>query len=100
MSKFQVGDLCITQNAEVSLLNNGLLVVIVEIDPTRNGGATPYLIRRIDGQKYPCTYEFESGVTQFYFYTQTWSSQHKLRRIDPDETSDYVEKTKVLNEPA
>jgi len=85
----QVGDLCITQNAVVSVLNNGLLVVIVAINPWCNDGATPYLIRRIDGQPIPSILR-SSGESVFFKGKQCWSAGYKLRRIDPDAKDEAV----------
>jgi|GEM_PF-5979777 len=100
MSKLNVGDLCVTRNANASLLNNGLLVVILAIDPAHYDGAASYLIRRIDGQRIPSTLDIASGIPRFFSYSEAWSSQHKLRRINPDEVLDRVKKTEHLAEHA
>jgi len=73
MSKLEVGDICVTQNCRAALLNNGLLVEIVVIDPTGSGGsAAPYMIRRIDGHRIPLTICPFSGVKMFGAVLDNW----------------------------
>ena len=100
MSKLEVGDICITQNTRVPLLNNGLLVEIVAIDPTLNGGLDPYIIRRIDGHRIPSTIDSSGVLQSFFANAQTGTSAHKLRRVDPEDTSRCEEKTERLTEQA
>ncbi|MBP6606480.1 MAG: hypothetical protein KA240_12410 [Nitrospira sp.] len=100
MSKFEVGDLCVTQNTTASLLNNGLLVVILAIDPTRFGGTTPYLIRRIDGEQIPASLDMVSGVPNFFSGEIAWAAEHKLRPADRNEVLAILEKLAPLAEPA
>jgi hypothetical protein len=83
MRQLQVGDLCITCNCTTSLLNNGLLVVIIDVIPAKNGGTTPYNIRRVDGQNIP-TSQTRTGDLCFFKSRDTWAARSKLRRIDPD----------------
>ncbi len=83
MAPLQIGDLCITQNTVVSGLNNGQLVVIIAINPWCNDGATPYQIRRIDGQPIPSIMG-PFGAPVFYKGKECWSAGYKLRRIDPN----------------
>ena len=87
MGTLQVGDLCITQNTVVSGLNNGLLVVITAINPWCNEGATPYRIRRVDGQAIPST-RTDDGVPLFFKGKECWSPGYKLRRVDPDASTE------------
>ena len=83
MEPLQVGDLCITQNTVVSGLNDGLMVVIIAINPWCNEGATPYRIRRIDGQPMPSLLSAD-GAPVFFKGKECWSAGYKLRRIDPN----------------
>ncbi len=83
MEALQVGDLCITQNTVVSGLNNGLLVTIVAINPWCNEGATPYRIRRVDGQPIPSTLRY-TRAPGLLKGKECWSAGYKLRRVDPD----------------
>ena len=87
MELLAVGDLCITRNTVVSGLNNGLLVVITGINPWCNEGATPYRIRRVDGQPIPSTLNSD-GAPMFFKGAECWSAGRKLRRIDPDAADD------------
>lgn len=87
MEPLKVGDLCITQNTVVSGLNNGLLVAIIAINPWCNEGATPYLIRRIDGQPMPSLLS-ANGAPVFFRGKECWSAGYKLRRIDPNAEDD------------
>lgn len=96
MSKLQVGDICVTQNSRVPLLNNGLLVEIVAIDPTPTGGIRPYMIRRIDGHRLPLTFNSLSGVQSFFKDAQACTAARHLRRVDPEDTSSYEEKTECV----
>jgi hypothetical protein len=86
MEPLQVGDLCVTQNTVVSGLNNGLLVVIIAINPWCNEGTTPYRIRRVDGQPIPSIRQ-TTGESVFFKGKECWSAGYKLRRIDPDSRS-------------
>ena len=83
MKPLQVGDLCITRNTVVAGLNNGLLVVITAVNPWCNEGATPYRIRRVDGEPIPSTLN-AGGEPVFFKGRECWSAGHKLQRIDPD----------------
>ena len=100
MSKLEVGDICITQNSRWPLLNNGLLVEIIAIDPTLNGGRDPYMIRRIDGHRIPVKICQVSGGPIFFADDLACTSAHKLRRVDPEETTRCEEKTERLTEQA
>jgi hypothetical protein len=71
----------------VAGLNNGLMVVITAINPWCNDGATPYRIRRVDGQPIPSTLNSD-GAPMFFKGKECWSAGHKLRRIDPDALDD------------
>ncbi len=95
MSKLEVGDICVTQNNRVSLLNNGLLVEIIAIYPI---SANPYLVRRIDGHRAPVTEHL--GVVSFFACDAAWTTAHRLRRVDPEATPSYAEDTERLTEHA
>lgn len=84
MQPLQVGDLCITCNTKASVLNNGLLVVIVAVDPSRYDGTTPYSIRRIDGQPIPSTKDAKTGNLMLFKEYNVWAPGSKLRRVDPE----------------
>lgn len=88
MQSLVVGDLCITCNARASVLNNGLLVVIVAINPTQNGGTTPYSIRRVDGQPIPTSQDPKTGNLSLFKEYETWAAGSKLRRVDPKGTEE------------
>lgn len=85
--KFQPGDICITQHSDVRLLNDGLLVRVVRIEPlvvdaARN--SVPYVIERVDGQAFP----FTLGVAQhdlpnWYKMQRARCGEHRLRRAEP-----------------
>lgn len=83
METLRVGDLCVTQNTVVSGLNNGLLVTIVAINPWCNEGATPYRIRRVDGQPMPSLLGAD-GLPSFFKGSECWCAGFKLRRVDPE----------------
>jgi hypothetical protein len=87
MKSLQVGDLCVTQNAKCAAVNNGLLVVVLEINLARTDDC-PYLIRRVDGQAFPHIINADGPV--WFKETECWAARHKLRRVDPDGTVDAV----------
>ena len=87
MEPMRVGDLCLTQNTVVSGLNNGLLVTIIAINPWCNEGATPYRVRRVDGQPMPSIMS-STGKPSFFKGKECWCAGYKLRRIDPDSKCD------------
>ncbi len=91
--KLEVGDICVTQHTSVSLLNNGLLVEIIAINPI---SASPYLIHRIDGHRIPVT--VNCGITSFFAWDDAWTTAHRLRRVDPGATP--AENTERLTEHA
>jgi hypothetical protein len=82
MRPLQVGDLCITQNADHPVLNNGLLVVITAVDPARSAG-DHFQIRRVDGQPIPSCADNEGKLALFKM-SSAWAHAYKLRRVDPD----------------
>ena len=85
--KFQPGDRCVTQNSVAKLLNNGLAVVIVRIDPLqtdRQGRPTPFLIERGDRDLFPFTESIAAGVPRWFKSRQVHCAEHKLRRWDPE----------------
>lgn len=99
----QVGDLCITVNAKYEI-NNGALVVITDINATVKDGrgeATPYLIRRVDGQPHPNTTNTATGAPIWYRTMEASCPGRKLRRVDDGEQQDVnvkgvEEETRVL----
>lgn len=81
--KFQRGDRCITQSCEAGAINNGIQVVIVDIEPTRvnaRGQSTPYLIKRIDGVHFPQSTGSDTGNLQWFRFPTVYCAEHKLRR--------------------
>ncbi len=81
----KVGDLCITVNSEHSAANNGLLVVIIEIDQTvrgYRGEVAPYFIRRVDGQVIVSSICRVTGRQHWGKFTSVWCERHKLRKVD------------------
>jgi hypothetical protein len=86
MRPLQAGDLCITQNADHPVLNNGLLVVITAVDPARTAG-DHFQIRRVDGQPIPSCGDNEGKLALFKM-SSAWAHAFKLRRIDPDAKDD------------
>ncbi len=83
MSKLKVGDLCITCNSLDRILNDGLMVVIVDVDPSRYDGCAPYKIRRVDGQPIPSSRSPDGNLTLYKQHT-VWCAGSKLRKIEPD----------------
>lgn len=85
--KFSVGDVCITQNARFPAVNNGILVVIKAIDPARlnrQGGQTPYLIKRVDGLPHGSTIDPKTGRYNWYKERTAWCEEYKLRKPADD----------------
>lgn len=86
--KFKPGDVCITQNSSVGLLNNGLAVRVVRIDPLKVdhlGGSCPYLIARLDGDVFPSTAAPTDGAPRWYKTATAFCAEHRLRRLDPSD---------------
>lgn len=92
MGRLKVGDLCITCNSLDRILNDGLLVVVVDVDPTRYDGCAPYKIRRVDGQPIPSSRSPDGNLTLFKQHT-VWCAGSKLRRIDPDADQQWQKET-------
>jgi len=84
MKQFKVGDLCLTCNTKASVLNDGLLVVIIAVDPPQFC-PEPYWIRRVDGQAFPVAGPSKkSGGLAFFKSYEVNAPASKLRKIDPD----------------
>lgn len=84
--KFKPGDICITQNSSTGLLNNGLVVRILRIDPKmvgHRGESAPYLIGRVDAEPLPHTLALVDGDPRWYKARVAHCAEHKLRRLDP-----------------
>lgn len=96
MEALRVGDLCVTQSTVASTMNNGLLVTVVAINPWCNEGATPYRIRRVDGEAMPSIMH-ATGIPSFFKHPECWCASHKLRRIDPDSGCDLDVREKELD---
>lgn len=81
--RFRPGQLARTCNSTAPLLNNGLLVVVLRVDPSMlcHGRSTPYLIRRVDGEVFASTYCAKTGAPQWYAFHQVWAEPHKLQPI-------------------
>lgn len=83
--KFKVGQVCVTQGSRWPLLNDGLTVVVIGINPQatdHRGLPTPYWVRRIDGQRFASTLCPQSGARRFYAGTVSWVAEHRLRSFD------------------
>ena len=78
--KFKIGDLALTQNSNVPLMNNGLLVVVLEINRKRKTKKCPgdYYIKRVDGQ--PFGMVLENGESMIYKKNQCWCRADQLRK--------------------
>lgn len=84
--KFKPGDICITQNSSTGLLNNGLVVRILRIDPKmvgHRGESAPYLIGRVEAEPLPQPLALVDGDPQWYKARVAHCAEHKLRRLDP-----------------
>lgn len=85
MMKFKIGDVCVTQNSRAAALNDGLLVVVVGVDPTFVGPDSehaPYAIRRLDGQPFAFTRGLD-GDLQFYRCSVVQAREKNLRKVVP-----------------
>lgn len=79
-NNLKVGQLCLTVNTELSEHNDGLLVVVLAVNPTMRAGGgelTPYLICRIDGMPFKSTSEQAPGKQ-----IRVWAPTYKLKPID------------------
>ena len=80
MSKFEVGDLAVTQNS-VWLANNGLVVQVVAVNAsTKSGGISPYAIRRVDEQAFEATLDLATGIPRFLTAGVIGCTEHQLRQ--------------------
>ncbi|MBP6644771.1 MAG: hypothetical protein KA207_02875 [Burkholderiaceae bacterium] len=93
MANFKVGDICITVNSAHPAINNGVLMVIIGIDPNRTsfeGESTPYLIRRVDGQVMGSTTCRVTGRQNWGSCYEAHCAGYKLKRIDDQDGVDAV----------
>lgn len=93
MSDLKVGDICITVNTLCPAINNGVLMVVLDIDPTMTsfkGEPSPYLIRRVDGQVMGSTTCIASGKHQWGKHYEAHCAGYKLKRIDDQHGDDIV----------
>lgn len=95
--KFKVGDLAITQNSKAPALNNGLLVVVMTAHPGYETpvGTTDYQIRRVDGQPFGWTTNFD-GSEKFFTQTLCWCKEIHLR---PPEEAGLKEESEIQRHP-
>lgn len=95
--KFKVGDLAITQNSEAPLLNNGLLVVVLGVQPGRKTDRWPvdYFIKRVDGQPFGWI-TGANGEDQLFKACDCWCRADQLRK--PEE-SDLKEESEIQRHP-
>lgn len=95
--KFKVGDLAITQNSEAPLLNNGLLVVVLGVQPGRETNRWPvdYFIKRVDGQPFGWI-TGANGEDQIFKSCDCWCRADQLRK--PEE-SDLKEDFEIQRHP-
>jgi len=80
----KIGDLCVTINSKVPLLNEGHLVVILEINPgyrSFHGQSLPFLIRRLDGQVFSSTFSGRTGQHCWARHKEVWAARHHLMRL-------------------
>lgn len=81
---FTPGDLALTTGSVAPLLNDGALVIVLEVAPTRldwAGRNTPYFIRRVDGQAFPLT-RGDTGERRWYSSALVWCRRDQLLRPD------------------
>lgn len=95
--KFKVGDLAITQNSEAPLLNNGLLVVVLGVQPGRKTDrwTVDYFIKRVDGQPFGWI-TGANGEDQIFKSCDCWCRADQLRK--PEE-SDLKEESEIQRHP-
>ena len=94
----RVGDVCTTVNCTAAAINNGLLVVIIGINPQktdRRGEAVPYCVRRVDGQPFPATLGWKTGEQAWFKSVTAFAPARKLKRIDPRATDGHDVTTKA-----
>ncbi|MDZ4343994.1 MAG: hypothetical protein U1E51_16365 [Candidatus Binatia bacterium] len=100
MSKFEVGDLAVTQSS-VWLANNDLVVQVVAVNAkTQSGGISPYAIRRIDEQSFEATLQVTTGIPRFLADEVVGCAEHQLRPGDYDEIRAALVKIAELNQLA
>ena len=80
--KFKIGDLALTQNSNVPLMNNSLLVIVIAINLKRKTKQMPgdYYIKRVDGQ--PFGMVTEDGESLIYKKSRCWCRTDQLRKPD------------------
>ena len=93
MGKLKVGDICITVNTSRPAINNGVLMVIIGIDPSMTsfkGEPAPYLIRRVDGQVLGSTTCTASGKHGWGKHYEAHCAGYKLKRIEDQDGVEVV----------
>lgn len=98
--KFKIGDLALTQNSNVPLMNNSLLVVVIAINPKRKTKKCPgdYYIKRVDGQ--PFGMVTEDGDSLIYQRSMCWCRADQLRKPDEAGLKEDAEIQKSHPDPA
>lgn len=79
-SKIDVGTLCITCGSKLPP-NNGLLVVVTEIDPAM--APDIYRIRQVTGERFYAT-TLPNGLRKWQTAGEAWTRRSRLRPVDPD----------------
>lgn len=100
----QVGDICMTVNSTRPAINNGVLMVIIAVNPTMRGfdhERVPYLIRRVDGQVMGSVQSNTTGLTLWGKVRESWCEGYKLKRVDDEpEAGQVAEDVQRLEEVA
>ncbi len=78
-TKIEVGTLCITCGSRLEP-NNGLLVVVTEIDPSLAPNA--FRIRQVTGERFYATTN-PNGIRLWQSASEAWTSRSRLRPVDP-----------------
>ena len=85
MSELKVGDICLTVNSTHPAINDGVLMVVLAINPqvtSFQGESSPYLIRRVDGQVMGSTLCIATGKQVWGKSYESHCAGYKLKRID------------------
>lgn len=98
--KFKIGDLALTQNSNVPLMNNSLLVVVIAINLKRKTKKVPgdYYIKRVDGQ--PFGMVTEDGESLIYQRSRCWCRADQLRKPDESGLKEDFEVQQIQPGPA
>ncbi len=81
--KFQIGDVCITQNSKYPEVNNDQWVVIVAIDPgflRQDGMACPYVVERLDGLPHGAITDNVTGEIRWFKSKRGNCAEYMLRK--------------------